>query len=107
MMKSTFDLSTLPTYVPGFHDPVACAKMQYRKLGSRMVSQLTFGASAFGGAFGNAGSVEDARAVLTKAIKSGINLIDTAPWYGHGKSEMVLGEALRDIPRQAYYLTTK
>ncbi len=106
-MPTYDDLTALPTYVPGFHDPVSCKKMDYRKLGHRMVSQLTYGSSAFGGAFGNAGSIEDARVVLTKAIKSGINLIDTAPWYGHGKAESVLGEALRDIPRQAYYLTTK
>ena len=29
------------------------------------------------------------------AVKSGINLIDTAPWYGHGKAEEVLGKALK------------
>ena len=36
-----------------------------------------------------------------------INLIDTAPWYGHGKSETVLGKALAGVPRRAYYLNTK
>ena len=41
------------------------------------------------------------------AIKHGINLIDTAPWYGHGKAETVLGEALKQIPREAYILNTK
>jgi L-galactose dehydrogenase len=41
------------------------------------------------------------------AVKHGINLIDTAPWYGHGKAETVLGEALKGIPREAYILNTK
>ena len=101
------DLSSIPTYVAGWHDAAAVSKMPYRKLGSRLVSQLTFGASAFGGAFGNPGGVEDAKAILHKAVRSGINLIDVAPWYGHGKAESVLGEALKGIPREAYYLTTK
>jgi aryl-alcohol dehydrogenase-like predicted oxidoreductase len=33
--------------------------------------------------------------------------VDTAPWYGHGKSETVLGKGLEGVPRSAYYLTTK
>jgi hypothetical protein len=33
-------------------------------------------------------------------IKSGINLIDTAPWYGHGVSETILGNGLKAIPRK-------
>ncbi len=69
-----------PTYVPGFHDEAAVRRMPYRKLGSRIVSKLTFGASAFGGAFGAPGGIESSRAVVVTAIKSGINLIDTAPW---------------------------
>ena len=40
-------------------------------------------------------------------IKSGINLIDTSAAYGDGKSEQVLGEALRRVPRHAYYISTK
>ncbi len=33
--------------------------------------------------------------------------VDTAPWYGHGKSEEVIGRALRRVPRGAYYLHSK
>lgn len=33
--------------------------------------------------------------MLTDALKSGINLIDTAPFYGHGQSEEVLGKVTR------------
>ena len=37
----------------------------------------------------------------------GVNYIDTAPFYGEGKSEEVLGQALRRVPRHAYYIGTK
>lgn len=38
-----------PTYVPGFHVLEAVQRMPYRKFGSRVVSQLSYGASALGG----------------------------------------------------------
>ena len=96
-----------PTYVPGWHDEAAVRAMPYRQFGSRVVSQLTYGASALGGVFGSSASREEAKALVHKAIRSGINLIDVAPWYGHGAAESVLGEALQGVPREAYYLTTK
>lgn len=40
-------------------------------------------------------------------MKSGVNILDTAPWYGFGKGETVLGQALEGVPRRAYYLNTK
>ena len=40
-------------------------------------------------------------------IKSGINFIDTSPFYGDGKSEEVLGETLTRVPRHTYYIATK
>ena len=45
--------------------------------------------------------------MLHFGIKAGINLIDVAPWYGHGAAERALGVALQGVPRAAYYLTTK
>ncbi len=44
---------------------------------------------------------------VEKALKSGINYIDTSPWYGQGKSEERLGEALAKVPRSSYYIATK
>ena len=41
------------------------------------------------------------------AVENGINLIDVSPYYGHLKAEIVLGKALKDIPREKYYLSTK
>ena len=44
---------------------------------------------------------------IRRTIQSGINFIDTSPFYGCGKAELVLGKALEGVPRNAYYLATK
>ena len=36
-----------------------------------------------------------------------MNFIDVSPYYGHYKAETVLGKALKDLPRDRYYLSTK
>jgi len=50
---------------------------------------------------------DEAIKTIHEALKSGINYIDTAPWYGQGKSEELLGKALKGVPRKAYYIGTK
>ncbi|XP_033103153.1 L-galactose dehydrogenase-like isoform X2 [Anneissia japonica] len=82
--------------------------MTYRPLGETglNVSYISFGGSAVGGVFDSTDDGESIKVVQT-AIESGINFIDTAPWYGNGRSEMVLGKALKNIPREAYYISTK
>jgi len=100
------------TFVDGWHDPDVVKRMPYAKFGktSRLVSKLSLGCSSFGNAYGVLGSSfkeEDCHAVVQDAIKAGVNLLDTAPWYGHGQSELVLGRALKPVPRGAYYISTK
>ena len=56
--------------------------------------------------FHNIREEEGIQAVHT-AVEHGINLIDVSPYYGHLKAETVLGKALKDIPREKYYLSTK
>ncbi|CAN5741776.1 aldo/keto reductase [soil metagenome] len=82
--------------------------MKYRKLGHTGldVSVLALGGSSLGGAFGAIDEAEGIRAVHA-AIDGGINLIDTAPYYGQTRAEVVLGRALREIPRERYVLATK
>jgi len=96
------------TFVPGYHKSGVSSKMEYRQLGNTdmHVSYLGLGASAFGSVFRPTDDTESCE-VVDKLLQSGINYIDTAPWYGHGKSERVLGEALKNIPREAYYIATK
>lgn len=50
---------------------------------------------------------EEAIATFQYAIKCGVNYIDTAPYYGQGRSEKIIGKALKGIPREAYYIATK
>lgn len=98
-----------PTYVEGFHNREAVERMPYRPLGGETgltVSILSFGGSSLGSVFRETDRQESIDTVRF-AVKNGINLIDTAPWYGHGKAEEVLGEALKGIPREAYILNTK
>ena len=49
------------------------------------------GASSLGSVFRETNEPESIT-VVHHAIKSGINYIDVAPWYGHGKAETVLGK---------------
>lgn len=70
------------------------------------VSRLSFGASALGGVYGHVDEVEGIRTVHT-ALDLGLNLFDVAPAYGGTVAETVLGRALKDIPRDRYYLSTK
>lgn len=82
--------------------------MQYRTLGKTGIelSYLSFGASSLGQEFRDVDLSEALRAVPT-ALDCGINFIDTSPYYGRGMSEVLLGIALKDIPRDRYYLGTK
>lgn len=103
-------------YIPEFHDLETIKKIPYTQLGSTglTVSKLALGCGPLG-----CGTVidinsnqvisghDEAVQTIIKAIKSGINYIDTAPIYGGGRSEVVLGHALRLVPRSSYILATK
>ena len=82
--------------------------MEYRDLGQTgmRISHLSFGASSLGSVFRETNEKESFEAVEA-AIEGGINFIDVSPYYGHYKAETVLGEALKNIPRDKYYLSTK
>ena len=70
------------------------------------ISHLSFGASSLGSVFRETNEKESFEAVEV-AIEGGINFIDVSPYYGHYKAETVLGKALRNIPRDKYFLSTK
>lgn len=70
------------------------------------VSELSFGASSLGGVFHSVKESDAIQAVFT-AIEKGMNFIDVSPYYGHYKAETVLGKALKELPRDKYYLSTK
>lgn len=82
--------------------------MKYNEIGKTgmYVSNLSFGASSLGGVFHEADEARSMEAVFA-AVENGINFIDVSPYYGHYKAETVLGKALKEIPRNKYYLSTK
>lgn len=82
--------------------------MQLRELGQTgiQLSSLSFGASSLGQEFRRVDLQEALRSVQV-ALDCGMNFIDTSPYYGRGTSEVLLGFALRDIPRDRYFLGSK
>jgi L-galactose dehydrogenase len=82
--------------------------MQTRTLGATGLELpiLSFGASSLGQEFRRV-TVEEALASVRVALEAGLRLIDTSPFYGRGMSEVLLGLALRDVPRDDYLLCTK
>ena len=82
--------------------------MVYNEIGKTgmRVSNLGFGASSLGGVFHSIREEEGIEAVYT-AVDNGINFIDVSPYYGHLKAETVLGKALKEIPHEKFYLSTK
>lgn len=67
---------------------------------------LSFGASSLGQEFRKV-SLDEALRSVHVALDAGLNFIDTSPFYGRGMSEVLLGMALRDVPRDRYLLCTK
>ena len=82
--------------------------MLYHNLGKTglKLSNISFGASSLGSVFHATKEADSIRAV-EMALDGGINFIDVSPYYGHYKAETVLGKALRVLPREKYYLSTK
>lgn len=83
--------------------------MEYRKLGDAdlQVSVIGFGAWGVGGApfWSTEGDHTSSKAIL-KAVDSGINFFDSAPVYGFGHSEELLGKTLKPM-RDKVILATK
>ncbi|MGC0272892.1 aldo/keto reductase [Pseudactinotalea sp. Z1739] len=67
---------------------------------------VVFGAASIAGLYRPV-SRDDALATLEEAWNRGIRAFDTAPHYGVGQSETLLGEFLQDKPRDSYTLSTK
>src|SRR5215218_7200093 len=82
--------------------------MQTRPLGKTglNVPILSFGASSLGQEFRKV-NLEEALRSVRVALDCGLNFIDTSPFYGRGMSEVLLGIALRGVPRESFTLCTK
>ncbi|MBE7471525.1 MAG: aldo/keto reductase [Anaerolineae bacterium] len=80
--------------------------MNYRPFGRTgwQVSEISFGAWAIGGSWGEVAEA-DALAALHTSIDQGINLIDTADVYGDGRSERLIAQVLKERSEQVYVIT--
>jgi len=83
--------------------------MQLRKLGNSAVkvTPIAFGAWAIGGWMWGGAEEGDALRALQVSLDLGITTIDTAPVYGFGRSEELVGKAMKGIARDKYQILTK
>lgn len=83
--------------------------MEYRKLGTSELelSVITFGAWAAGGWMWGGTERKDAVEAIRASYDLGVTSIDTAPAYGQGNSEEIVGEAIKGLPRDKVKLLTK
>ncbi|PZC46418.1 MAG: putative oxidoreductase [Chloroflexi bacterium] len=83
--------------------------MRYIEMGTRQVSVVGLGAWQFGTqewGYGSEFGRVDVEAIILRALDLGVNLIDTAEVYADGRSEELIGEAVRD-QRDRVFLATK
>ncbi len=80
--------------------------MQYRNLGS---SGLRISEIALGGAltWGETLGDKQSQYLIHQAFATGINLFDVADIYADGKAEVILGQALKELPREQIVVATK
>jgi aryl-alcohol dehydrogenase-like predicted oxidoreductase len=83
--------------------------MQKRTLGTTGPSVSALGLGAMGMSGEAYGTTDRAEAIVTvhAALDAGVTLVDTGDFYGMGHNELLLGEALRDRPRDSYELSVK
>lgn len=80
--------------------------LELRQLGKThmKVTAVSLGGAGLGGIFGPVGD-EEGVAAVEKALELGMNYLDTSPKYGQAERRM--GLALRGVPRDSYYLSSK
>jgi len=83
--------------------------MEYRKLGNTTLnlSAITHGAFAIGGTMWGGNEKQDSIDALQASLDHGVTTIDTAPIYGFGLSEELIGEAIKGRDRSKIQLLNK
>ncbi|HTI79770.1 MAG TPA: aldo/keto reductase [Acetobacteraceae bacterium] len=82
--------------------------MQHRQLGATgpRVSALGLGCMGMSGMYGPSDRAESV-ATIHAALDAGIDLLDTGDFYGMGHNEMLIGEALKNVPRDKVLISVK
>ncbi|NSL85553.1 aldo/keto reductase [Chitinophaga sp. Mgbs1] len=83
--------------------------MEYRILGNAdlKLSAITYGAFAIGGNMWGGNERKDSIASVRASLDNGVTTLDTAPFYGFGLSEEMIGEAIKGYDRSNIQLLTK
>ncbi|WP_367331598.1 aldo/keto reductase [Sphingobacterium multivorum] len=83
--------------------------MEYRKLGKTdlELSAITYGAFAIGGNMWGGNEKKDSIDSVKASIDNGVTTLDTAPFYGFGLSEEMIGEAIQGYDRTKIQVLTK
>ncbi len=83
--------------------------MEYRKLGKSELdlSVVTFGAWAAGGMMWGGTDHRESVDAMRASYDLGVTTFDTAPVYGMGYSEQLVGEAIKGLPRDKVQILTK
>jgi voltage-dependent potassium channel beta subunit len=80
--------------------------MHYRRLGRSglKISEISLGAWV---TFGSQVEEETSIALIQAAYESGVNYFDNADIYANGQAEIVMGKALKGVPREALVISSK
>lgn len=83
--------------------------MNSQKMPRVALGAWSWGAGMAGGdqVFGNHLGEEELKPVFDTAMRCGLNLWDTAAVYGEGSSERILGNFIKDVPREQLIISTK
>ncbi|MNK08445.1 General stress protein 69 [compost metagenome] len=83
--------------------------MEYRKLGESglELSAITYGAFAIGGTLWGSNEKQDSINAIHASLDNGVTSLDTAPFYGLGRSEELIGEAIKGRSRDKIQLLNK
>jgi len=78
--------------------------MEYRRMGRSdlKLSEISLGCWVMGGDYWGGADDNESIGAILEAVENGINFFDTAEIYGRGRSELVLGKALKGRRHEVY-----
>lgn len=81
--------------------------MEYVTLGKSGIKASRIGLGVWQASSEWNGNDDEIMAAVAKSLELGVNLVDTAEAYGNGRSEEVLGRAIKSLGRENFVIATK